>query len=69
MGAPKEPGPGAFDIPSGPVGPSFSFGNRFDGIPFDHPALRLRTQLVRREVSQPDFVALPSTIGTSTGVK
>eukprot|EP01022_Parablepharisma_sp_SALTPOND_P004840 TRINITY_DN121097_c0_g1_i1.p1 TRINITY_DN121097_c0_g1~~TRINITY_DN121097_c0_g1_i1.p1 ORF type:complete len:544 (+),score=34.02 TRINITY_DN121097_c0_g1_i1:1336-2967(+) len=65
----KEPGPGAFDIPTNIGGPKFSFGNRFDGISFDHPALKMRRHLIQREEKQPEFLALPSTIGKGAGVK
>ena len=50
-------------------GPKFSFGNRFDGIPFDHPALSARRQLKKKEYKQPEFRNFPSTVGTAPGTK
>ena len=51
------------------TGPKYTLGYRFDGIPFDHPALTERRQLVKKDLSQPEFRYLPGTIGKSPGVK
>jgi len=64
-----EPGPGAVDIPSTLAGTKFSFGNRFDGIPFDHPAFQRRRKLLEKEEKHPQLIALPSLIGKGPGVK
>jgi len=65
----KEADLAVFEVPLKPSGPQYSFGNRFDGIPFDHPAFVMRATLMKRNNRQPEFRDLPTTIGNSTGVK
>ncbi len=65
----ETPGPGDFVLPQPKSGAAFSFGDRFDGIQIDHPAIKARRQLVRREEHQPQFIDPPSLMGSSPGVK
>lgn len=65
----KDFGPDTSKVPSSLGGPKYSFGSRFDGIPFDHPALSARRRLVERDNCQPTFYNPPSTLGTAPGVK
>ena len=63
------PGPGTFTLPVPKSGPVFSFSDKYDGIPLDHPKLLLRRKLVIREFHQPEYRDPPSYIGNSPGAK
>ena len=62
-------GPGAFTLPEPKRGPAFAFGDRFDGIPLDHPKLLMRRKLVDRKECHPEFCAPLNYMGNSPGVK
>ena len=66
---PVKLGPGAYTLPMPKKGPSFAFGDRFDGIPFDHPKLLARRQLAEKEFHQPEFMPPVDYVGRSPGVK
>jgi len=65
----KDLGPDTSKVPSSLSGPKYSFGTRFDGIPFDHPALSARRKLVERDQCQPQSYCPESTIGKAPGIK
>eukprot|EP01022_Parablepharisma_sp_SALTPOND_P033250 TRINITY_DN88350_c0_g1_i1.p1 TRINITY_DN88350_c0_g1~~TRINITY_DN88350_c0_g1_i1.p1 ORF type:complete len:452 (+),score=37.02 TRINITY_DN88350_c0_g1_i1:441-1796(+) len=62
-------GPGAYSLPITKKAPAFSFGDRFDGIPLDHPSLLARRKLVEREVHEPGLMGPIDYIGRSPGIK
>ncbi len=67
---PSKLGPGAYNtIPVLKKGPAFSFGERFDGIPLEHPKLLARRKLVEREQHEPQMMPPVSYMGKSPGVK
>jgi len=56
-------------LPETAKGPKFFFGNRFDGIAFDHPKFMSRRKLITKEFNQPEYLDPPSYMGHSPGVK
>lgn len=64
-----KPGPGTFNLPDLPRGPKFNIGNRFDGIPFDHPKFLTRRSLVPPVYNRPEYIDPQNYMGKSPGVR
>jgi len=62
-------GPGAYDLTLPKKTKAFTFGEKYDGIPLDHPKLLMRRKLVEKEFHEPEIMGPINFMGRSPGAR